>query len=92
MGEGFVELGLLGLVELELDDSFDAVLAQHGGDADEVAGRSVFAVALGATGQNRFLVFQDGFSHFYDAGRRGVIGAVAEQIDHFDAAVSRSFD
>jgi hypothetical protein len=46
VGEGFVELGTLGFVQIQLDDFFDPIPAENGGNADEISSGIVLAVAI----------------------------------------------
>jgi len=92
VSKGFFELGLFGLAQIKLDDFFDAVFAENNGDADEVAVHVIFAIAISTAGHYGFVIFQDCFGHFNDAGGRGVIGAVAEEIYDFNTAFSGALD
>ena len=49
-----LQIGLLGLGELDLDDLLDAILAELHRHADEQAVDAVFALAQGRAGSTRF--------------------------------------
>jgi len=48
MSEGFVELDTFGTVQIELDDFFDPILTEDGGNTDEISPGIVLAVAINA--------------------------------------------
>src|SRR5580704_15420741 len=68
-----------GVVQLDFDDSLDALGAQNRWNADEKSADIVFLVAVGGTGKNALFVLNDRFGHLHGGGGGGVIGAAGLQ-------------
>ena len=53
----FVELDMFGTVQIELDDFFDPILAEDGGNADEMSTSFVLALAKGTARNYSLFIF-----------------------------------
>ena len=57
VSKGFFELALFRIVQIELDDFFDSIIAKNGGNSDEISAGIILAVTIGTAGKYGFFVF-----------------------------------
>src|SRR5438477_575527 len=63
------------------------------GDADEVSADPVFPVAVGGTGEDALLIFDDRFGHLDGCGGGSVVSAAGlEELDDLGAAIAGALD
>src|ERR1700722_2727858 len=72
-GSALVEGCFLFWSEFDFDDLLDTLGAEFHRDADKEPVDTVFSVQIGGTGENLFLVFENGLDHFCGRGRRGIV-------------------
>src|SRR6478609_7403972 len=79
--------------EFDFDDLLQAVCAELARHADKEPLNAVLALKMDGTGQDLFLVLEDGFHHLRSRRGRSIVSAAGFQVfDNLSAAVAGALD